>query len=318
MAVMPFSASTPTTPVRRSAPEAASSLPAWARWKSDASRLYTVGVEDEVMLLDPADWSLAQASDDVLAHLARDFAPSAQAETHASVVEVATGVQTDVAGAVAELRELRGWLLRELRELGLAAAAAGTHPAADWQLTKVSEEPRYRVLEQTMRSLVRREPTMALHVHVGIPDPHAAIVLLNAFRPVLPLLLAVSANSPFSQGSDGGFASNRRLLFGAFPRTGTPRAFDGYRDYVDAVDALIASGALPDPSFLWWDVRPQPRLGTVEVRIMDAQSSLADIEPIVALIQSYARLVLDGGFRRAPSCWRRTRSSPPATGSTRG
>ena len=253
------------------------------------------------MLLDPADWSLAQASDDVLADLARDSETSAQAETHASVVELATGIHRNVAGAVAELRELRGWLLGELRERGLAAAAAGTHPAADWEQTEVSEQPRYRVLEETMRSLVRREPTMALHVHVGVPDPNAAIRLLNAVRPILPLLLALSANSPFSQGSDGGFASNRRLLFGAFPRTGTPRAFDGYRDYVGAVDALIESGALPDPSFLWWDVRPQPRLGTVELRIMDAQSSLADIEPLVALIQSYARLVLEDGLAAAPA-----------------
>jgi glutamate---cysteine ligase / carboxylate-amine ligase len=253
------------------------------------------------MLLDPAGWSLAQASDDVLAHLARDFAPSAQAETHASVVELATGIHRDVAGVVAELRELRGWLLRELREMGLAAAAAGTHPAADWAQTEVSEAPRYRVLEETMRSLVRREPTMALHVHVGVPDPHAAIRLLNAVRPMLPLLLALSANSPFSQGSDGGFASNRRLLFGAFPRTGTPRSFDSYHDYVNTVDALIESGALPDPSFLWWDVRPQPRLGTVELRIMDAQSSVADIEPIVALIQSYARLVLEDELSVAPA-----------------
>jgi carboxylate-amine ligase len=276
------------------------SLPAWAQWRGHPDRPYTLGVEDEVMLLDPADWSLAQASDEVLARLACD-APNAQAETHASVVELATGVHGDVAGVVGELRELRGWLLGELRELGLAAAAAGTHPAAEWEETVVSNEPRYRVLEQTMRSLVRREPTMALHVHVGVPDPHQAIRLLNALRPVLPLLLALSANSPFSQRSDGGFASNRRLLFGAFPRTGTPRAFDGYADYVDAVDALIESGALPDPSFLWWDVRMQPRLGTVELRIMDAQSSLADIEPIVALIQSYARLVLEDGLTAAPA-----------------
>jgi len=275
--------------------------PPWAEWRGDPTRPYTVGVEDEVMLLDPGDWSLAQSSDEVLARLASDFAPNAQAETHASVVELATGIHGDVAGAVGELRELRGWLLRELQGLGLSAAAAGTHPDAAWERTEISQEPRYRVLEESMRSLVRREPTMALHVHVGVADPHQAIRLLNAVRPVLPLLLALSANSPFSQRRDGGFASSRRLIFGAFPRTGTPRAFDGYREYVDAVDALIESGALPDPSFLWWDVRPQPRLGTVELRIMDAQSSLADIEPIVALIQSYARLVLVDGLAFSPA-----------------
>lgn len=142
---------------------------------------------------------------------------------------------------------------------------------------------------------------MALHVHVGVPDPHDAVRLLNSVRAIVPILLALAANSPYSQGRDGGFASQRRVLFGAFPRTGTPRRFAGYSDYVDVVDTLIASAALPDPSFLWWDVRLQPRLGTVELRVMDAQSSVADVEPLVALIQSFARLVLDGGFRPASS-----------------
>jgi carboxylate-amine ligase len=183
----------------------------------------------------------------------------------------------------------------------LAAAAAGTHPAADWELTEVSEAPRYRVLEQTMRSLVRREPTMALHVHVGVPDPEDAVRLLNATRSILPILLALSANSPYSQGRDGGFASIRRILFQAFPRTGTPRWFGSYWDYVESVDALVGSGALRDPSFLWWDARLQPRLGTVELRVMDAQSSVADIEPLVALIQSFARLALEGDFYPDPA-----------------
>jgi carboxylate-amine ligase len=160
----------------------------------------------------------------------------------------------------------------------------------------VSDAPRYRALEESMRTLVRREPTMALHVHVGVPDAEDAVRLLNAVRPILPILLALSANSPFSQRGDSGFASMRRSIFQAFPRTGTPRWFASYSDYVDAIDGLVGSGALPDPSFLWWDVRLQPRLGTVELRVMDAQSTVADIESLVALIQSFARLALEGGF----------------------
>jgi carboxylate-amine ligase len=213
------------------------------------------------------------------------------------VVELTTAVHPGVAGVVSELRQLRTRLSRDLAELGLAAAAAGTHPAADWDETEVSNAPRYRVLEESMRTLVRREPTMALHVHLGVPDPHDAVRLLNSFRTIVPILLALAANSPYSQRRDSGFASLRRVLFQAFPRTGTPRSFAGYSDYVNAVDGLIASAALPDPSFLWWDARLQPRLGTVELRVMDAQSSVADIEPLVALIQSFARLVLEGNFR---------------------
>ena len=285
---------------KQSGGSARSALPSWARWHGDPRLSYTLGVEDEVMLLDRSDWKLAQASDQVLADLTRVAAGNLQPETHGSVVELATGVHADVAGAIGEMHTLRRWLAGELDKLGLGVAAAGTHPDADWEQTEVSGAPRYAVLEQTMRSLVRREPTMALHVHVGVPDPDDAVWLLNEFRWIVPILLALSANSPCSQGCDGGFASIRRILFQAFPRTGTPRAFSGYSDYVDAVDALIASEAIPDPSFLWWDVRLQPRLGTVELRVMDAQSTVADIEPIVALIQSSARLVLEGEYRPVP------------------
>ena len=248
------------------------------------------------MLLDPSDWSLAQTGDQVLGNLSRGLRASVSPETHASVLELITGVHYDVRGAVAEVGTLRARLARELQAMGLAAAAAGTHPAADWDSTEVSRTPRYRVLEETMRSLVHREPTMALHVHVGVPDAEDGVRLLNAVRTIVPILLALSANSPFSNRRDAGFVSTRRVLFQAFPRTGTPRSFADYADYVEAVEGLVAPAAVPDPSFLWWDVRLQPRFGSVELRVMDAQSAVADIAPLVALIQSFARLVLEGGF----------------------
>jgi carboxylate-amine ligase len=252
------------------------------------------------MLLDPSDWSLAQASDRVLRELPRDLAARVSPETHAAVLELVSGVHDDVAGVVLEVGSLRAQLALELRALGLAAASAGTHPAADWDETEVSHAPRYRALEESMRSLVRREPTMALHVHVGVPDPQDAVRLLNALRSIVPILLALSANSPFSDRRDSGFASVRRVLFQAFPRTGTPRPFANYSDYVEAVEGLVAPGAVPDSSHLWWDARLQPRFGSVELRVMDAQSSVADIAPVVALIQSFARLVLEDGFSPPP------------------
>ncbi len=245
------------------------------------------------MLLDPVTRSLAQASDRVLPRLSRELSPHASPETHAAVLELATGIHTDVDGAVAELSSLRHLLARELGVLGLAAAAAGTHPLTIPGQTEVSGATRYRMLGDSMRVLARREPTMALHVHVGVPAPQDAIRLLNGLRRTTPVLLALSANSPFWEGRDSGFASARTVIFQAFPRTGLARSFAGYADYVQAVDALIAPGAIPDPSFLWWDVRPQPTLGTVEVRIMDAQSRLDDIGPLVAFIQSLARLELE-------------------------
>jgi glutamate---cysteine ligase / carboxylate-amine ligase len=140
-----------------------------------------------------------------------------------------------------------------------------------------------------MRELARREPTFALHVHVGVEDAEDAIRLHRRLRAHLPLMLAVSVNSPFWQGRDTGLASARTPLFQAFPRVGIPRGFRSYADYVEAVDLLVRCGAIPEPTFLWWDARPQPRFGTVEVRIMDVQTSVDETAALVALVQSVAR-----------------------------
>ena len=169
-----------------------------------------------------------------------------------------------------------------------------------------------------MRELARREPTFALHVHVGVADADAAIRLMNRMRGHIPLLLALSGNSPLWQGRDTGLASARTPLFQAFPRVGIPRAFEDYADWTEAVDLLLRCDAFDEPTYLWWDVRPQPRFGTVEVRIMDVQSTVAETVALTALVQSIAKLELEQGYCRwrcssIPSCWRRTASSPPAT-----
>ena len=246
------------------------------------------------MLLQPSDWSLAQSSDQVLGQLSDDLSARTFPETHAAVIELVTGIHPDVDGVVAELASLRDRLAHELGAMGLSVAAAGTHPLTVGAETEVSGTARYRALEDSLRVLARREPTMALHVHVGVPAPEDAIRVLNGLRRNLPVLLALSANSPFWQGRDSGFASARTLIFQAFPRAGLPPLFADYAGYVEAVDALIAPGAIPDPSFLWWDARLQPALGTVEVRVMDSQSRVRDVAPLVALIQSLARLELEG------------------------
>jgi carboxylate-amine ligase len=159
--------------------------------------------------------------------------------------------------------------------------------------TVVSSHPRYRAIGASMRVLARREPTLATHVHVGIADPRAAVRLLNRLRVHLPLLLALSANSPFWQGRATGFASTRTTVFDAFPRTGVARAFRDYADWVGRVDALLRAGAIADPSLLWWDARLQPRYGTVEVRIMDAQTRIEDVAAVAALVQALALCELE-------------------------
>jgi carboxylate-amine ligase len=255
-----------------------------------------VGIEEEVMLLDPVSWDLTQRGDEVLALAGDDLAGRCAAETHEAALELRTRPHATVRDAIAELRELRSLLLRDLGKLGMAAASCGTHPAAMAEQSRVSPSSRYQVIYQTTRDLARREPTFALHVHIGVPDPQRAIRLVNQLRAHLPMLLGLSASSPMLRGRSTGLASNRTILFQGFPRTGIPRRFDSYRDWVATVDLLVRSGAIPEPTFLWWDVRPQPRLGTVEVRIMDAQPRLASTAALTALVQAVARLELEEGF----------------------
>jgi carboxylate-amine ligase len=266
----------------------------WAEWNPSAP--YSVGIEEEVMLLDPHDWSLAQRIDDVLPRLSPELASRATAETHGAALELASHPHDRVEDAAREMARLRGDLARELGATDLRVASAGTHPFALWKDTEISSGARYQLVYEAMRELARREPTFALHVHVGVSDPEAAIVLYNRLRAHLPLFLALSVNSPFWQGRDTGLASARTPLFQAFPRVGIPRDFHSYDDYVESVDLLLRCGAFPEPTFLWWDVRPQPRFGTVEVRIMDAQITASETAALAALVQSVARLELEDGY----------------------
>src|SRR5262249_40690646 len=211
-------------------------------------------------------------------------------ETHASVLELKPSPQATIAAAVEELSTLRRWLSEVLQdELGLRAAATGTHPLATFSEVVAAYNDHYQEVLGTMRGLARREPTMALHVHVAVPDGDAAVRALDGLREELPVLLALSANSPFWRGRDSGFASMRIPIFSMFPRVGIPRHFGSYDEYVRVVEALVRGGAVGDPSFLWWDVRVQPKFGTVEVRIMDAQSRVGDVGAVAALVQCLVR-----------------------------
>jgi glutamate---cysteine ligase / carboxylate-amine ligase len=271
-------------------------LPDWARWNAAAAeRPWTVGIEEEAMLLDPRDWSVANRIDDVLAALPPPVVARAAAETHACVVEIQTTPHPTVAGAAAELAGLRRSLDAAMRdELGLRAAAAGTHPLAHRAEVAVSSGARYDEIAASMRALAYREPTMAQHVHVAVADGDAAVRALDGLRDDLPLLLALSANSPYWRAADSGFASMRTPIFSMFPRTGIPRRFGSYAEYVQTVDAMVRSELIPDPGFLWWDARLQPRLGTVEVRIMDAQSRPADAGALAAVVQCLVGLYVEG------------------------
>jgi len=280
-------------------PESTQAAP-WSKWSQGHPTDFDIGLEEEVMLLDPSrGWALSPAIDDVLEAWPQSSRDRVSSETHASAVELRTGVHATVGGAIEELAQLRAQLGAVLEGLGLSASAAGTHPSAVWHEMAVSTRERHQHVYGSMRELARREPTFALHVHIGCPSGEAGIAAFNRLRAHVPLLLALSANSPFWQGRDTGLASARTPLFQAFPRVGIPRAFGSYGEYVRAVDLLLDCGAFPDPTYLWWDVRPQPKFGTVELRIMDAQTTLAGTAALVALVQSLVRLELVDGHADA-------------------
>jgi glutamate---cysteine ligase / carboxylate-amine ligase len=270
------------------------SPPAWARWNRDvAAAPWTVGVEEEVMLVSPETWLPESRCEDVLAALPDESAACARAETHGSALELATSPHATVAAAMAQLDHLRTVLAETVEELGLRAAVAGTHPSARWEDVDVSPGARYQYVLASMRELARREPTFGLHVHVAVPDPESAVRALNAMRLHLPVLLALSGNSPFWQGRDSGLASARTPAFQTFPRTGIARWFRDYADYVEAIDVLVRCDAIPEPTFLWWDARLQPAFGTLEVRIMDAQTRIEDTAALAALVQCLVRLTAE-------------------------
>ena len=218
------------------------------------------------------------------------------AETHGSALELATVPHATIADATAELCELRIGLAAVLEPLGMRAAVAGTHPFTLWEDIEVSPGARYQFLYSSMRELARREPTFGLHVHVAVPNPEQAVRAYNRMRAHLPMLLALSGNSPFWQGRDTGLASMRTPLFQAFPRVGIPRMFRSYADYVESIDLLLRCDAFPEPTFLWWDVRLQPRFGTLEVRVMDAQTRVADTAALTAFVQCLVHLEALEGY----------------------
>jgi glutamate---cysteine ligase / carboxylate-amine ligase len=273
-------------------------LDGWARWPIDRVP-WTIGIEEEVMLLDPETWSLAQCVEEVLEATPCDVADALCSETHSGAIELNTRPHATVAEAAADLGRLRMTLAEVLDGLGLRAGCSGTHPFADWSEMRVAAADRHQQVAGSMRELARREPTFALHVHVAVPTSAAAMAAANQMRAHLPVLLALSANSPFWQGRDSGLASARTPLFQAFPRVGIPRAFASYNDWVETVDLLVRCEAFPDHSFLWWDVRLQPRYGTVEVRIMDAQCSVERAAALAALVQCLVRLEATEGFAPA-------------------
>jgi len=245
-----------------------------------------LGVEEELLLVDPPTLALDHRASEILPQLGELAKP----DVYEASVETASPVSHTAAEAVAALSEVRD----RVREAGGTLIGCGIHPAAPFGEAPHVPDERYAAIAASMRGFMRRTPTCALHVHVGMPDPDTAIATCNAMRAYLPLLQGLAAHSPYWHGLDSGFASARAQLFRGFPRAVIPPAFAGWEDYEAYVAAWLSAGDAPDYTYLWWDLRPHPRLGTVELRAMDAQSRLGSVAGLAALVHGLALAVLDG------------------------
>ena len=253
--------------------------------------LYTLGVEEEYMLLDPQSFDLVQHIDTVLATVVgHELEAQMKAELMQSVLEIATPVCRTAADVDTELRKLREYVTSVARQHSLRVGSAGTHPFSLFERQRITARDRYRALVDQMQYVARRELIFGLHIHVAVDDPEKAVQVVNGLLVELPPLLALSANSPFWRGEPTGLASTRQMVFAAFPRSGPPPRFTSYADYAEVVGQLEKTGCIPDYTHIWWDIRPHPRLGTVEIRVCDVVTRVEHAVALAAYCQALVKL----------------------------
>jgi glutamate---cysteine ligase / carboxylate-amine ligase len=257
---------------------------------------YTLGVEEEYMLLDRESLDLVQHVDTVLAAVqGHELEARINPELMQSVIEITTPVCHSAGDVERALRQLRAYVAGVAREQGLLVGSAGTHPFSLFERQRITARDRYRALVDQLQYVARRELIFGLHVHVAVDDPEKAIQVVNGLLVDLPALLALSTNSPFWRAEATGFHSSRQVVFAAFPRSGPPPRFRDYEDYAELVGQLEKTGCIADYTHIWWDIRPHPRLGTVEVRVCDAVTLLDDAVALAAycqaLVKRYSELI---------------------------
>src|SRR5438132_8273486 len=255
--------------------------------RSDA---YTLGVEEEYMLVDVETYDLVQHVDTVLAAVAgHELEPRINSELMQSVLEVATPVCHTPAGVQQQLLRIRRYVTDVAREKGLRVGSAGTHPFSLFERQRITAKDRYRAMVDRMQYIARRELIFGMHVHVAVDEPEKAIQVVNALIAHLAELVALSASSPFWRGEATGLASSRHMVYAALPRSGPPPRFRSYADYAEVVGQLERTGCIADYTHIWWDIRLHPRLGTIEIRICDAVTQLEDVIALTAFCQALVK-----------------------------
>ncbi len=251
---------------------------------------YTLGVEEELMIVDAETLDLSNSIEGLLADLREvTTVGEVKPELMESVCEIATTPCRDTREVGEQLRTLRRTVQQVASGRGLRVGSAGTHPFALWEDQRIVSRPRYRDLIAGLQFVARQEIIFGIHVHVGVDDPDKAIHVTNGMRVHLPLLLALSANSPFWRGDQTGLDSTRTPIFRAFPRVGIPPRYDDFEDWSARIDFMTGSRVIRDYTYLWYDVRPHPNFGTVEVRVMDSQTRVEHTIALAALIQAMVK-----------------------------
>jgi carboxylate-amine ligase len=279
------------------------------QWNS--SRGPTLGIEWELQLIDRRSRMLRQDAREVLAALPglseSGEHPKMRYELMQSTVEVVTGVCSTVSEAKRDLAATISQLQRITGERGTILACAGTHPVSDWRDAKMAPIQRYAELLENLQWLARRIQTFGVHVHVGIRDGSKAIPIVNALAGYLPHFLALTASSPFWSGNDTGLASSRSVIFGGLPTSGPPQLLADWSEFEDYMDTLLRAGTIRSIKEVWWDIRPHPDFGTVEIRMFDGLPTLREIGMAAALSQSLVHLLdaqLDRGYTLpCPAAW---------------
>jgi glutamate---cysteine ligase / carboxylate-amine ligase len=285
------------------------------------SARHTVGIEEEYQLVDPRTFALVPRIEAILEARAGTDLPegSVASELSASCLEVRSPVRGAAAELYADLTSLRGRVRRLVEECGTRLLAAGAHPFSEATAQRITSGERYRRMEEEVGWPARMQAIYGLHVHVAVADEEEAIRALGVLSRHVPLFVALSSNSPFWGGEDTRLASVRAKVFGLVPRSGLPPAFGSWRAFERYVEALVRAGSVPDYSFLWWDARPHPKLGTVELRAPDVQTEVSRTISLTALAQclvaraSAERSDPEDPLLTGENKWRATRHGMEAT-----
>ncbi len=250
---------------------------------------FTIGIEEEYLLVDIESLELAEAPDALMRDCTAELEGQVSPEFLQCQIEIGTKVCASISEAREDLKRLRSSVARHAGKYGLAPIAASCHPFADWKKQHHTDKERYNDLKRDLGGVVRRMLICGMHVHVGLPDRESRIDIINQLTYFLPHLLALSASSPYWKGDDTGLASYRLTIFDNLPRTGLPPRFSGWAEYERSVQAIIDLGIIEDSSKIWWDLRPSAKFPTIEARICDVSPRMETTLSLAALIQSITR-----------------------------